>query len=183
MKKKICLGAAEPPIHPQHFEVMRDFENWQLTDLYVSHPDIVKLDATTMDEIKDDYLEHIYASHLLEHISHKEVPQVLRLWHNKLKKDGILTLNVPDLEWACRQVIRHENMQPLQSDVYSTFEGDRGLQSIFYGTHAHDGEIHKSGFTKTSLKNLLEKVGFKDVNISQIYEGHDMGCLFSFCVK
>lgn len=183
MKKKLCLGSAEPPIHPQHLQVMSDYENWQLVDQYVDHPQVMKMDATTLDEVPSDYLQYIYASHLLEHISHRIVPLVLKLWYTKLEQGGRLTINVPDLEWACRQVIKHENMQPLDSSVYTQFEGNNGLQSIFYGTHAHDGEYHKAGFTKTSLKRLLEEVGFKEINIEQIYEAHDMGCLIASCVK
>lgn len=183
MKKKLCLGSAEPPIHPQHLEVMEDYENWQLVDLYVNHPKILKMDATKLNEIQDDYLEHIYASHLLEHISHRNIRSVLDLWHKKLQKGGKLTINVPDMEWVARQIIRFENMQPLQSSVYQVFEGNHGLQSVIYGTHAHDGEIHKAGFTKTSLEALLKQSFFKDITICQIYEAHDMGCLIAQAIK
>ncbi len=172
-----------PPIHPQHLEVMSDYENWQLVDLFIDHPEVLKMDATKLKEVEDNYLEHIYASHLLEHISHRDILSILKLWYNKLQVNGKITLNVPDIEWAARQVIRFENMQPIESSVYTTFEGNNGLQSIIYGTHAHEGEIHKSAFTKTSLKELLEKIGFRNITISQVFEAHDMGCLIASASK
>jgi len=183
LKTKLNLGSSLPPIHKQHLEVMSDYSNWQLVDLFIDHPEVMKMDATKLDEVEDGYLEHIYASHLLEHISHRDVPRVLRLWYSKLKKGGILTLNVPDMEWAARQVIKFENMQPLDSNVYTTFEGNNGIQSVIYGTHAHDGEIHKSGYTKTSLEMMLCGAGFEDISISKIYEAHDMSCLIAEAIK
>lgn len=182
LKKKLCLGSAEPPIHPQHMEVMSDFENWQLVDFYINHPDVLKLDAKTLEGVPNAYLEHIYASHLLEHIPHTELYDVLNVWIEKLAPEGLLTVNVPDLSWASRQILKFEAGQIL-TGVYSDFEGDRGLQSIVYGTHAHAGEIHQSGFTRRSLHEWLEGMGFKGIKIEEIFDAHDMGVLISQCQK
>lgn len=181
-KKKICLGSAEPPIHPQHLQIMNDYENWQLIDLYIDHPDVLKMDATKL-EYPDNFLQHIYASHLLEHLPHPHLPVILKHWHTKLQKEGILTLNVPDLVWISNQILRYENNQILESDVYNEFYGERGLMDVVYGTHAHEGETHKAGFTKRSLEELLKMVGFRDIVIDCIYDAHDMGVLIATAKK
>lgn len=182
IKKKLCLGSAEPPIHPQHLEVMTDFENWQLTDLYVRHPDVMKLDATTLEGVPNGYLEHIYASHLLEHIPHTKLYDVFDVWYEKLAPGGKLTLNVPDLTWVATQILKFEAGQIL-TGVYSDFEGDRGLQSILYGTHAHEGERHQSGFTRRSLYEWLEGMAFKKIKVEEVFDAHDMGVLIATCQK
>jgi len=182
LKKKLCLGSAEPPVHPQHLQVMSDYANWQLVDFYINHPDVLKMDAKTLDLVPDGYLEHIYASHLLEHIPHNELYDVFTVWKDKLMPGGTLTINVPDLAWTARQIIKFENGQIL-TGVYSDFEGDRGLQSIVYGTHAHAGEHHQSGFTRRSLYEWLDGMGFKKIKIEEIVEAHDMGCLIAQCIK
>lgn len=182
MKKKLCLGSAEPPIHPQHLQVMNDYHNWQLVDLYVDDPEVMKMDAKTLDEVPDNYLDHIYASHLLEHIPHVELYSVFSVWKEKLGEGGILTINVPDLAWTARQILKFEAGQ-LLTGVYSDFEGDRGLQSILYGTHAHEGERHQSGFTRRSLYEWLEGMGFKKIKIEEVEDAHDMGVLIARCQK
>lgn len=182
LKKKLYLGSAEPPVHPQHLEIMKDFANWQLVDFYVNHPEVFKMDAKTLDKVPDDYLEHIYASHLLEHIPHTELYDVLTVWRKKLGTGGMLTINVPDLTWVARQILKFENGQIL-TGVYCDFEGDRGLQSILYGTHAHEGERHQAGFTRRSLYEWLEGMGFKNIKIEEWEDAHDMGVLLATCKK
>lgn len=180
---KLNLGCGPLPIHPQHLEVMKNPEEWTLVDLYVKDKNIKNWDATVLQEVKDETCDHIYASHLLEHISHRQVPTVLNTWYRKLKPAGKLTINVPDLLWASRQVIRHENGQMVDSTVFGGFEGTRGLQSIFYGTHDHEGEYHKAGFTPTSLGELLVVAGFHNININCWYDAHDMGVLLATAEK
>jgi hypothetical protein len=179
IKKHINLGCAEPPVHEQHLKLMRGIaplEDWELADLYVKHPEVTNIDARTLDGIPDGFLYTIYASHLLEHISHRDVLEVLSLWYRKLAPNGRCIVNVPDLIWACRQAIRWENGQTLEG-VYDQFEGNHGLQSVFYGTHAHGGEFHQAGFTKRSIGHLFLNAGFASVVVEQMYDAHDMGVL------
>lgn len=180
---KLCLGSGPLPVHPQHLEIMTNLDDWTMVDLYVKDPKIKNWDATKLAEVEDSSCEAIYASHLLEHISHRTISEVLNLWKNKLMDNGILILNVPDLLWAARQVLKYESGQFLDSKVYGSFEGNTGLQSIFYGTHAHEGEIHKSGFTKKSLTELLTHIGFREISVNCIYDAHDMGVLLASAIK
>ena len=182
LKTKLNLGSAMPPIHPQHLEVMKDFENWQLVDLFVKHPDILNMDAKTLDQVPDGYLEHIYASHLLEHIEHTQLVPILETWYKKLKPGGLLTVNVPDMEWTAKQILKFESGQ-LLTGLYTDFEGNHGLQTIVYGSQAHEGEYHKACFTRTSLMELVDGVGFIKIKVEKIFEAHDMGCLLLRCVK
>lgn len=182
MKTKLNLGSAMPPIHEQHFTVMKNYDEWQLVDLYIKHPEILNMDARTLDKVDDSYLEHIYASHLLEHISHRELVPTLEVWFKKLKPGGILTVNVPDMEWTARQILKFESGQ-LLTGVYTDFEGDRGLQTIVYGSQAHEGEYHKACFTRTSLMELVDGVGYKNIKVEKFFDAHDMGVLLLNCKK
>jgi len=182
LKKKLNLGSAMPPVHPQHMKVMSDFGNWQLVDLFINHPEVLKMDAMTLDKVQDSYLEHIYASHLLEHIPHNQLYNVFLVWMKKLAPGGQLTINVPDLAWAAKQILKFESGQ-LLTDVYEEFEGNNGLQSVVYGTHAHEGEKHQSGFTRRSLHEWLEGMGFKNIHIEEWFDAHDMGVLLATCKK
>jgi len=179
---KLNLGVGPLPIHQQHLQVMGNVDEWTLVDLYVHDPKIKNWDATTLSEVPDGSCETIYASHLLEHIPHPQVHDVLAVWQRKLKSGGELIINVPDLAWAARQVLKFEAEQML-AGYYSDFEGNNGLQSIIYGTHAHDGERHQSGYTRRSLTEWLEGMGFTDIDVAPWYDAHDMGVLLAICKK
>lgn len=178
---KLNLGVGPRPIHPQHLEVMKNLSEWTLVDKYVQEEGYKNWDATNLP-IDDNSCSEIYSSHLLEHIPHVDVPKVLSHWYAKLADGGKLTLNVPDLIWACRRLIRLYNSAPLDG-YYDRFDGEHGLISIFYGSQSHEGEYHKSGYTTTSLYDLLENVGFKNITIVEFEDAHDMGILFAEAYK
>lgn len=126
----------------------------------------------------DEIVEHIYASHLLEHFAHPDLQKILHVWWKKLKPGGKLTINVPDLAWAAKQLLRYDQGYLLDG-YYNTMEGEHGLLSIFYGSQSHEGEYHKSGFTELFLKQLLEREGFKNITITKQFDAHDMGVLIA----
>ena len=178
---KLYLGCALPPIHPQHYKMFPDLDNWVWADLFIDHERVKKWDARNLP-VEDNSIEILYNSHLLEHISHPEVGKTLLHWYNKLQDGGELVINVPDLEWAARQVITYEAGQ-VPDGLFNEWFGKRGLLNIFYGTHDHPGEYHMSGYTKTSLTEILEEVGFTDIKIEQLQDAHQMGVLLVRCKK
>lgn len=175
---KLYLGSGPSPTHPQHKKVMGNLDEWTFVDLYINEPHIRNWDATKLAEIEDESVEMIYSSHLLEHIPHIELEKTILRWYSVLTPGGILQINVPDLAWAAKQLVKLTNGQLLEGE-YNQFNGERGLQVIFYGSQAHDGEYHKSGFTKDSLHELLKSAGFKNITVDLMFEAHDMGCLIA----
>ena len=179
---KLLLGCGPSPIHQQHKDVMGDFKEWTFVDLHVEEAHIKNWDATKLKEVKNSSVEEIYSSHLLEHFPHTDTESILKRWYDVLIPGGKLILNVPDLVWAARELVRLDNGQVLHG-YYDQFEGEHGLLSIFYGSQSHDGEFHKTGFTASSIINLLVRVGFKDIEVDQVHEAHDMRCLIVEAIK
>ncbi|MGC8888265.1 MAG: class I SAM-dependent methyltransferase [Verrucomicrobiia bacterium] len=98
----------------------------------------------------DEYADLIYASHVLEHISHNDVSKVLKEWHRVLKKEGILRISVPDFDKLI--------------NVY--FSEDKDIKSIIgplMGGQDNPYNFHKSVFNEKYLKELLLAVGFKEM--------------------
>lgn len=169
----LYVGCADKPFHQQHIDVMNRYQgDWLYIDKYVKGEGILNYDAFNLP-FED--VRVIYASHLLEHISHTKVEKLLKYWHSLLVEGGKLVLNVPDLEWACKvfvEVVKDtRNNEPI-SGYYNT---PAKFMDIFYGSHAHKGEYHKSGFTKELLEGYLSD--FKTVSVTKKFEAHDMGCL------
>jgi ubiquinone/menaquinone biosynthesis C-methylase UbiE len=99
---------------------------------------------------KDDSVDEILASHVLEHFSYTECDEVLKDWCRVLKKDGILHIRVPDMEAICKDYLLSDQER---KDNWCVIE--------FYGGQWNGGEFHKNGFNYESLKNKVESHGFR----------------------
>jgi len=187
MPLKLYLGCGPFPIHPQHSAIMgfKDeksfFEEWIMVDKYVKQANTENWDALDLP-VEDNSIDAIYNSHLLEHFPHPQIPSILKYWHSKLKTGGELIINVPDMAWIAKQITKLDNGYLLDG-YYNTMEGEHGLQQCIYGSHAHEGEIHKAGYIESTLRKLLEDAGFKEVTIERIFEAHQMGCLLARAKK
>lgn len=95
----------------------------------------------------DNSVELIYASHCLEHFSHREVPRVLKEWNRVLTKGGILRLGVPDFD-AIVHMYRHYD-----NDVNK-------IMGRLMGGQDYEFNYHKVIFNRKSLENLLLQAGF-----------------------
>ncbi len=179
---KLYLGCGPGPLHRQHAAIMGNPDEWTFVDLYVKEPNVKNWDATKLDEVKDNSVDSIYASHLLEHFSHTQISEILKCWYTKLAPGGKLILNVPDLAWISEQILKYDNDQFIDG-YFHEWTGEHGLLSVIYGSHFHDGEYHKGGFVRKSLAELLVGAGFKNIFITKKYEAHDMGCLLASAEK
>lgn len=178
MPVKLYLGCANPPFNQQHYDLFPDLDDWVWVDKYIDHPRVKSWDATILEEVEDGSVEQIYASHLLEHIEHARVVDVLKLWYRKLALGGTITLNVPDLEWAAKQIVKYTQGAFLDG-YYNQWEGEHGLMSIIYGSQSHEGEYHKSGFSSGYLWTLLLQAGFKNITTNSTFDAHDMGVVMA----
>lgn len=98
----------------------------------------------------ENYADLIYASHILKHISHNKISEVLREWYRILKKDGILRISVPDFDKLIDVYFNEEK------DIKTIIGPLMGGQDNFYN-------FHKSVFNEKYLKELLLDVGFREV--------------------
>ena len=187
LPRKMNAGCGPLPLYPQDARYMKisedaDLDDWLLVDLYISGPKILNWDIEKLDEIPDGHLEQIFTSHALEHISHRKVIEVLSLWNKKLQESGTITIIVPDLMYAFKQLRILENEQ-VPEGLYSDEWGLHSPLSIIYGTHSQPGEYHLGGFTETLLFGALSAAKFKDIEIETKYEDHKMDCLIATAKK
>jgi len=101
----------------------------------------------------DNSVDKVLAYAILEHLGMFEVRDVLNEFHRVLKSDGILSIQVPDLQWVCEQIVK----EPTPDMIHH-----------LYGCQAHDGEFHKNGFTVDRLTNLLMSTGFGEWRVAKI---------------
>lgn len=104
-----------------------------------------------LDMLADGSVDLVYSSHCLEHISHLQVPKVLREWRRTLKSGGILRLSVPDFEKILD--IYADNGQQMES-----------IETVLLGGQDYAFNFHKSAYDKHYLTKRLVDAGFVNVN-------------------
>lgn len=100
-------------------------------------------------------VEEICAFHSLEHIPYFEISPVLKGWLATLKKGGKITIAVPDLEECVRLMNEDFAWMSQNMNVF----GEVNPQ----GYWSMQQDWHRSGFTKKSIKQILEMIGFENV--------------------
>lgn len=99
---------------------------------------------------EENTVDVIFSSNALEHISKFQVVPTLREWNRVLKPGGKLQLIVPDLEWSCLWWLAHQDVD--------------WSMDIIYGHQAHEGEYHKTGFSKKIIMDYLMVSGNWDIH-------------------
>lgn len=99
--------------------------------------------------IPDGSVEVIYNCHVLEHFKRKEVERVLCEWYRVLKPGGVLRISVPDFAKL--------------SEVYQRYGKLDMVIGALFGRGDYLYNIHYNVFDFDSLKDVLEKTGFNNV--------------------
>jgi SAM-dependent methyltransferase len=110
---------------------------------------------------KNDSLELVYHSHMLEHLSYIEGINFIKECYRVLQPGAKMRILVPDLElWinayaTGNEFFFNEYRKVLDNDIYVT------NGAIFMGMLHNHG--HKCGYDYKSLKWVLEYVGFTNI--------------------
>jgi len=108
-------------------------------------------DGKQLGMMSSSSVDLIYASHVLEHFSHRETGSVLSDWHRILKTGGKLLISVPDFSMLLRMY--EEN-------------GDIGsIKSFLMGSQSNSFDFHRNIFDGPSLRTLLEQLGFSEIEL------------------
>ena len=113
-----------------------------------------QLPIDDLSTFKDNTIEEIYASHVLEYFDRNDVINVLTEWKRVLKHSGILRLAVPNFPKLVEVYQSSKDLSSILGPLYGKW--DIGNQEFIY---------HKTVYDENSLKNVLEEVGFKNIKI------------------
>ena len=120
------------------------------------HIDIRKFEhidyVTSIDNLymfKDNTVDLIYASHILDHVKRAETEVVLSEWYRVLKKGGILRIAVSNFEAVVEIYLKNKNLEE--------------LMGLLYGGQTYENNYHYRTFDFQSLSNILRKVGFRKI--------------------
>jgi len=112
---------------------------------------------------KGDCFNKIFSSHVLEHISWREVSSVLKEWVRVTKPNGVFEILVPNLR-------SYYFLRVLIFNQIRINEKGYDLQLI-WGGQDYPFNFHKCGFTAKMLKTLLKEYGVDSKIVRKEYLG------------
>jgi predicted SAM-dependent methyltransferase len=121
----------------------------------------------------DSSIEYIYNAHLIEHFDFFQGYHVLAEWKRVLAPGGILSVETPNFEALCRELValpEHERFH---------------LYDQFFGKPWVPGHAHKFLYTPAQLWGILSSTGFKDIVTvpAKRYIGMERICMRMECTK
>ena len=147
---------------------------------FIDYPEVdevIDLERLPWDWWKNSSAEEILMFDFLEHLSYRKTDLVLMECWRILQSDGVLQIQVPDFEECARAALQikpydchkcgyHFTETSIETNCkechVSKFDiADAALRRL-YGGQIEKGDWHQMAFTKETLKEKLERFGFKD---------------------
>jgi predicted SAM-dependent methyltransferase len=167
--KKIEIGCGNNPqpgfIHLDirklpHVDIVCDFEHSRLP-------------------FRDCEVDEIISNHVIEHISWRNLPFVLKEWNRVLSVGGRVFLRTPDLEFICKTYLAKKTTPEWPGDENYIKENlSKEITPAWWANiklfagQDYPSNFHKLCFDFKMLKDLFERNGFTNVtrlNIQPIY--------------
>lgn len=153
-------GSPMPPIYAEWDVVWLDL-NPSL------QPDLL-MDARDLGTLEPEQFDAVFSSHCLEHIYPHDLRDVIHgMWH-VLKPDGFADIRVPNVGRLFKLIA--ENGWDLDSHVYDSPGGPIAVRDVLWGywpfqaySHQPELQLHKNGFSRRTLGNLLLGSDFPSV--------------------
>jgi predicted SAM-dependent methyltransferase len=111
-------------------------------------PDVLLVD-NDLSVLPRDSFDEILAMDVLEHIPRLATPSVLTDWSDLLVDGGQLRIQTSSIDGVAAQIAKDP-----------TFQGQYSWTHCLFGSQAHPGDFHLTGFTETTLKVHLLAAGF-----------------------
>lgn len=132
-----------------------------------TNPDICCDGKELVNKQKIRAYDAVYCSHNLEHYYWHDVPTVLMGFYTHLAEGGVVEIHVPNI----KNLMQSIGSLDLQDVWYRLGDGTPiTYHDVLYGWNkamaaGNEFYAHKCGFTQISLRDVLEKAGFKRVNV------------------
>ncbi len=108
-------------------------------------------------------VDKIYSRHMLEHLSRKKAPLVIRSWVNILKIGGEIELNFPDLDRYVKFYYKNKKKIPVEE-----------FARWIYGNQKDKYDFHKAGFNGEYIASILKRAGMKILSVEPAKVGNGL---------
>jgi ubiquinone/menaquinone biosynthesis C-methylase UbiE len=131
----------------------RIFKGYDNLDLYVEHPEIIKMDVDNLSSYADGSVDEVLAQDILEHFPRLKWKRVIAEWVRVLKVGGLLVLQFPDMVTLCNHLLEAKTADQWEFFNRKIFGGQGDGKGL---PQDEVGMFHFTGFTDWYLKEYLE---------------------------
>lgn len=117
------------------------------------------LDVTRRFPFPDNAFRYVFSSHMLEHLYPDEAEFCLREIRRVLRPGGLVRTVIPDLD----QIVAAYDPRNPEATLESLFQGD--------SRRTHERARHWWHYNETSLRALLGRIGFSQIERCQYQQG------------
>ncbi len=125
--------------------------------------------------VHDNSLKYIYSSHFIEHLNFDEAVELLKECYRKMAHGGLIRLSCPDVEiWINEYARRGENhfYETYRTTFSCLRKGEPArTKSQVFAMQLYDLG-HKWVYDFESLKDILERAQFKNINRKRFRESN-----------
>ncbi len=107
-------------------------------------------DAKDLGQFKDESIQNIYASHVIEHLSFKELIPCLKEWYRVLDPNGNLFISVPNITTLC-ELFASGDCDPTEKFL---------ILKMIMGSQKNLYDFHRSAFDMDFIYYILAEAGF-----------------------
>ena len=126
-------------------------EGWKILDIQKNDGVDYVGNISDLSQFKDESIEEIYASHVVEHVDQKNIKKTLKGIYRVLQNGGKFYVSVPDLDILCRIFI--EKTAPPKVKYH--------VMRMMFGGQTDEFDYHYFGWNYEFLNTYLLEAGFK----------------------
>lgn len=118
---------------------------------------------------KDESIDYLYASHVLEHLPLKEFRFAMKESHRILKKGGVFRFVVPNLKFFVEQYLNSKSKTKSIDFCLETYLGKETFGNIFSKIR---GDSHHIMFDYETLEHEISNIGFSNSRRAMFKDSH-----------
>jgi predicted SAM-dependent methyltransferase len=125
-------------------------EGWKILNIQPG-PGVDYLgDISDLSQFADRSIDEIYASHVLEHVPSRDIPQAVSGIFRVLKRGGRALISVPDMDILCTAFI--------SSNL--SFEQKSNIVGMMFGGQVDAYDFHHFGWNFAFMRHYFSEAGF-----------------------
>ena len=110
-------------------------------------------------KFESNSVDYIYSSNMLEHLFPEDAKRFLMECKRILKKNGVLRILIPDLEFQAKEYLLNLNDIDKKNKFIGNLYASQEYRGIKNG--------HKWMYDKYNLSNILKEIGFSEVIVGE----------------
>jgi len=128
-------------------------EGWSILNIQKKEGVDFVGDISNLSQFKDNSVEEIYASHVVEHVPQQKVEKTLEGIYRVLSENGKFYVSVPDMDILCKIFI----------DPKASPDVKLHVMRMMFGGQIDEYDFHYVGWNYMFMHNFLKRAGFKKV--------------------